>query len=849
MTRLTLKELLANKVRLLLTSIAIVLGVGFVSGSFVLGDTLNATFDQVFDEAFAGQDVIVRSADDVSEFQRPPISDSVLPTVEAVDGVDAAAGEVGGIGVVPVEPNGDPVETTGAPRFGFSWTEDAALNSFVIDEGRPPEGPDEVVLDKDTFDDGGFDLGERIGVITQQPLREFELVGTASFGEENNLAGAVASLFALPTAQELFDKEGELDSISIRATDDVSTEELIERLQSVLPDGIEAVSAQSVAQEQSDELQSQLSFLTIALQVFAFIAVFVAAFIIFNTFSITVAQRMRQLGLLRAVGASGAQVTRMVLGEAFVIGLLASVAGLFAGLGVAWLLQQVFTAVGFDLSTVGLQFEPRTWIVSILVGLIVTLVAATAPALRAARVPPLTALRTDSSSGSDASIGRGLLVGGTCAAIVGFALFFGASALDSLTAIFVGIGVGALLIFLGVAMLSPALMRPLARVIGAPIQRFGGVSGKLGRENAMRNPRRTATTAAALMVGLALVGVANIFSASLVASVDKLLDEQFPADFIVRNGDQFALFSPLAASAMEEAPDVTDVSQMRPGEVRVDGDTRVVAGLDPTPFSQVYDPDFKDGGWSDLMTGGVLLFDDVASDAGVDVGDTVEIDFAQTGTEGFRVDGIFREATLPGTGQDSPTVLMTLPDFERNFTPQQDVAVFANAAEGIELEEVQSQIEDSLSAFPQLSVENQQEFKDSQRDQVNQVLALVFALLALTIIIAIFGIVNTLALTIFERTREIGLLRAVGLSPRQSRLMVTWESVIVSLIGGLIGLVLGVVLGAWLVRETPDVDVVSIPWGNLVIYLVLSGVAGVLAAVLPARRASKLNVLRAISQE
>ncbi len=847
MLRITLRELLANKVRLLLTAVAIVLGVGFVSGSYVLGDTLNKTFDEIFEDAFAGTDVIVRSETEVAPDVTAPISDGLVSEVAAVDGVAAAEGGVLLNGAVILDRDGDALTTGGAPQFGASWATEEELNPYTIKEGRPPATADEVVIDAGSASDGGYSIGDRVAIITQEPTREFELVGIAGFGDDDNLAGATTALWDLETAQRLFGLDGQVDSVSVAADEGVSVDTLVSRIDDTLPSGVEAVSAQSVEEENANAIKDQLSFLTIALQAFGFIAVFVAAFIIFNTFSITVAQRVRRLALLRAVGASGAQVTRMVMAEAVVVGVLASVAGLFLGLGVAAGLQEVFKATGFELPTTTLQFLPRTIIVSLATGIVVTLIAAYLPARKAAGIPPVSALREGGPDVHESS--RSTIIGGTIVTALGAALFFGGPSLDDTPLIFGSIGVGALLIFVGVAILSQVAARPLASWIGRPLQSIGRVAGKLGRENAMRDPRRTARTAAALMIGLALVAVANIFSASLVASTDRLLDDQFPADFIIRSpGQSFTPFSPQAGELIAQEPGVGAVAAMRFGQFQVDeggGLSRdeAVIGSDPAALEQVFDPDFSSGGWGDLTEGGVAISEGQSESLDVSVGDSIDVTFARSGDQTLQVQGIFKETTFESS------YFITLADYEQGFAVQQDTIVFANAAEGVSIEEAQAQIDDALTAFPNLEVQNQNEFKQDQQDQINQLLTLVFALLALTIIIAIFGIVNTLALTIFERTREIGLLRAVGLSPGQSRWMVVWEAVIVGLIGGVLGLALGVVLGAWLTSVTPDLLVVSVPWPNLIVYLVLSAIAGVLAAALPARRASKLNVLRAIAQE
>ena len=835
--------MLANKVRLLLTSLAIVLGVGFISGSFVLADTLNKTFDNLFASAFEGIDVIVQGQPTVSRDNLPPIPEDLLATVRAVDGVRAADGQVAGQAVLVKD--GKAIDLQGAPALGFSWDEDLEINSFQLRDGRAPEGPDEIVIDAGTAADEGFAIGDRVPVITDGPAEPFTVVGIVGFGDEDNLAGASSTLFALPTAQRLYGKVGELDAISVAADDGVTADELLLRVQEALPSDVEVITAKSEEERQSQELQDQLQFITYFLLGFAGVAVFVASFVIFNTFTITVAQRTRQLALLRAVGATGGQVVRMVMAEALVIGVLASLVGLFFGLAIAAGLQGIFSLIGVELPTTSLQFLPRTWVVAMVVGVGVTLVAAILPARKAASVPPIAALRDDAPAPSGGALGRVGLA--AAVAVVGFGMFFGARWIPDTQTLFVVLGVGAVIAFIGAAMVAQVIARPLARVIGGPMARLG-VPGKLGRENAMRDPRRTARTAAALMIGLAVVGVVSVVAASFSATTEKLLDEQFPADFIVRT-DNFTGFPPAAAVAMADQPQVRDVAPIRTGsstaqvsEMRLRGAVETVSGVDPSVIGAVHDPKFISGEWTDLTPGGVLVSSDVADALGVETGDTVPGRFVLGGQREFRIDGVFDQAIFSD-------VFVTLSDYEEGYPVQQDQAVFANAASEDGFAEAQAEIERALAPFPLVSVENQEQFKQAQQDQINQLLGIVFALLALTIIIAIFGIVNTLALTIYERTREIGLLRAVGLSARQARAMVRWESVIVALIGGLLGTVLGVVFGVWLADSIPDLTAVSIPWINLLVFLVLAGVAGVLAAIAPARRAARLDVLKAISQE
>lgn len=837
MWRATLRGILAGKVRLALTALAIVLGVGFVTGTYVLGDTLNKTFDNLFANAFAGTDVVVQGAADISDTNRPPVPEGLLGRVRAVEGVAAAEGEVAGTAGL-IAPDGDAVTTGGAPTLGFSWTTDPELNPFELFEGRAPAAPGEIVIDEDTADANGFAVGDRVRVILPEGVREFDLVGIAGFAGEGGLAGATTTLFTLPEAQRAFNLDGLLSAINVRGEEGVSPGELAARIQALLPAGIVAETAQDVQQQQADRIKDQLRIITISLLVFAFIAVFVAAFIIFNTFSITVAQRARQLALLRAIGASGGQVTRMVVAEALVVGVVASLAGLALGVLIALGLQAVFAGFGFELPSTALEFRMRTVVVSLVVGIGVTVVAAVAPALRAARLSPMAALREDVTV-PERSARRRLVVGGLVTA-GGAAVIALAFRGDGAEQVFAVLGAGTLLVFVGLAMLAPLIARPLAGALGAPLTRLG-VPGRLGRENAMRNPQRTARTAAALMIGLALVTFVSIFAASLNTTIGASIERQFQADYIAST-QNFTGFPPAAARAAAGQPDVARVAQVRVGEAAIAGSSRFVGGVDPAAIDGLYDPDFVAGGWGDLRDGGILVHEDRADDLDLAVGDAVEVRFARTGVQRLRVAGVFAEEVFA-------PFYITLSDYERNFTEQLDVALFAAGREGASPEAVREQLERAIAPYPGIQLRDQGEFKTEIQGQINQLLALIFVLLGLAIVIAIFGIVNTLALSIFERTREIGLLRALGLSPGQARAMVRWESVIVSLLGGVLGIALGLIFGAVLVSATPDIDALSVPVTQILIFFVLAGLAGVLAAIGPARRAARLDVLRAVAQE
>ncbi|MGD9694216.1 MAG: ABC transporter permease [Thermoleophilia bacterium] len=838
MLRATLKGILAQKLRLVLTGLAIVIGVGFISGTYIFGDTLNKAFDNLFAGIYAKTDVVVQGVGFVSDQDRPSFSQDLLAQLRRVDGVRDASGGVEGTAQL-IKPNGKAVSTGGGPAQGFSW-DGGETNNLTIDEGSPPTAPGDIVLEQGVADANDFAVGQSVKAVVPTGTQTFRIVGIASLPGDQSLGSSSTVFFSLEEAQRIFQKEGQLDSISVAADPGVSESELRDRIAPVLPVGVEAQTAQSVQRQQSQDIKDQLSFLTTFLLVFGYIAVFVAAFIIFNTFSITVAQRARQLALLRAVGATGGQVTRMVVLEAFVVGVIASILGLALGFLIALGVKGLFSLFGADLPSTGMQLTSRTIVVGLLVGVIVTLVAALLPALRAARLPPVAALREEVAIPTG-SRRRRLVIGGVVT-VVGAVLIAVALQGDTAQQVFTLLGVGVLVIFIGLAMLAPLIARPLASILGRPGQALAGVPGKLGRENAMRNPQRTAQTATALMIGLALVTFVSVFAASISTSVGRAIDRQFKADLVMYDESSFQGFPLAAAEAVRGVPGVESVAEVRTAQVRVDGDEHSVSGVDPATIASAYDPEFTSGGWADLGAGRILVQKDTAKEDHLSVGGTVTMQFSDGTSEDLRVAGLYKSG-------DVGAFAISMQDYDAHVPQQLDIIMFANGRSGVDATTLHDDVDAALADYPSLTVRNQAEYKQFVEDSVNSFLALIYALLALAIIIAIFGIVNTLALSIFERTREIGLLRAVGLSARQSKRMVRWESVIVALLGGLLGVVLGIIFGVVAASATPDLDAITIPWVRIVIFFVLAGLAGVLAAIWPARRAAKLNVLRAIQQE
>jgi len=853
--RATFKSLVAKKLRLVLTAISVVLGVGFVAGTYVLTDTMNAAFEQLFAQTSEASDVVVRS---VSAFdaqvegpggggggdERTPVPEQVLADVLSVPGVATAVGDVQGYAQMVDPATDEVIGGVGPPTIGTNWTDLAGDILSLRGDSVPPASADEVVIDAATARNANLAVGDRIRILFQGPPGEFTIVGVAGFGDADNLGGATLAVFDTATAQEVLGKRGVFDAISVVGDEGVPASELRASVDAALPDGVEAVTSTSVADEASQALQEGLGFFRTALLVFAFVALFVGSFIIFNTFSIIVAQRTRELALLRALGASKRQVIVSVVLEALVVGLLASLLGILAGIGIAVGLQGLLGAFNIDLPSTSIQLLPRTIIVALIVGVVVTVVASILPARRAGSVAPIQALR-EASDGPVAGdlAGRRLVIAVVVTALGAAALLYGLFGAESDGASIVGLG--AAVTFIGVAMLSPLAARPVAGGLGAPLKRLS-VQARLGRENAMRSPRRTASTAAALMIGLGLVSMVAILAASLKASFDAALTETLKADYTLSTSS-FTSFSPEVGRRVAALPEVETTSAFRQNGFRVDGSTSFLTAVDPGTVEDVATLEVSEGSVAalDERADVVLVHRDVAADNGWTLGDEVPAEFASLGDRPLTIVGIYDENRLVGD------YVISLGAYDEYYTEQLDSFVLVTGAEGVPLAEVSESISAAASEFPNVQVQDQAAFREQQAGFVDQLLGLVTALLAMAIVIALFGIVNTLGLSIYERTRELGLLRAVGMSRVQVKRMIRWESIIIAVFGAVLGIVIGILFG-WALQQALRSEGVSefvVPVGQLVAYLVFAGLAGVLAAIWPAKRAAKLNVLEAISYE
>ena len=856
---LALRGLASRKLRAALTALAIMLGVAMVAGTFMLKGSVDKAFDDIFAEANAGIDVTVqpKSAFDTG-FDLPEsgaaLPESLVDEVAAVDGVEKAEGGISdSTSIAILDENGDRIGPAGGgpPQIAGS-VEPEPFNPFTWVEGEAPSTPDEVGIDSITAEEEGYEVGQKITISGARGAKEYTLSGIGRFGSGVPLGGASFALFTLPEAQAITGKVGELDNIDVQAADGVSADELSSRINASLPADAEAQTGEEDADQQSADIKDGFSFLTTFLLVFAGISVFVGAFLIFNTFSITVAQRTREFGMLRTLGASSRQVLATVFGEALTLGIIASILGIFAGLGFVALVTGAFKAMGFELPQSGIVITGASIVVPLIVGVVSTLASSIVPAIRATRVTPLEALRED-GQGTEAPsrrrvwIARLLVLVGIAAIVGGL---FGTASFDSALPL---LGLGLILLFVGIAMLAGTLVTPLASFVGRPIERLRGVTGRLARENTLRNPSRTATTSAALMIGVALVVFAAVFASSATKSVGDALDETFAGDLIVANTDGFSPISPDVARQVAKKPGVETVSPLSgaPAEIELPTPKQdLITGLDPGTLTKVAKLDWVDGDDSTLTGIGAeeaIVESQWAEDNGVDVGDTLTLKTA-TGKEiQIRVVGSIRDRVQLLVA----SLALPVEILRTQFDARQDFADLVGFAPGADADATKDRVDQLLAdRFPQAEARDQQQFKQEQEDGINQLLALIYVLLALSVIVSLFGVVNTLVLTIYERTREIGMLRAIGASKSQIRRMVRYESLITAMIGALIGAVIGLGIAVAAVEALKDDGLVlGIPVVGILFVLIAAGIAGVIAGIWPARRASKIEVMEALQYE
>ncbi|MBC6459830.1 ABC transporter permease [Actinomadura sp. HBU206391] len=847
MARLTLRNLAAHRLRLGLTALAVILGVSFVSGTLIFKDTMTRSFDGLFGDVYKGVEVIVRAERSFAATEEDParpIPQSVLTTIrQKAAGAAGAQGASEGYAAI-VGADGKVVGGQGMTHLGGDWSDDTGSELRIV-SGRPPRAPGEVVIDSVTAGKGGLEAGDQVKILTQGPTQTMRVTGIFTLGSLSGLDRFLTyALFTPEVAQRLLVKPGHYSEIYVQARPGVSTEHLRDQVAAVLPEGYEAVTGQDEADETQAEIKQIFDFLAIFLLVFAAVAVFVGSFIIFNTFAMLVAQRTRELALLRAVGASRRQVTRSVLGEAAGVGFVGSTLGLGLGAGLALGLRALFALFGVDLPATRPVLAASTALWSYAVGMLVTVAAAYFPARRAAKIPPVAAMRDDVGGLPERSmrvrvaVGTALMVLGGAAVARGLAISGEAISGEEGVSL---VGLGGAVVFLGVVMLGPVLSRPITWVLGWPFARLAGSVGRMSRENTRRNPRRTAATASALMIGLALVAMVSVLAQSMKASADGAFDRDLSADYTLQPTG-LGGFSPEAVEAVSEAPGVSGVTPVRLGTIKLAGEKAPVMVADPAALAGPINLEIESGTGA-LGPDELLVQRNVADQWGWTIGSTVPGEYPDGVKAPFRVAGIYADNQVA-----SSPYLMTPAGYRPHAPSELIQLAYVDTDEDAR---AGRSLESALAAYPNVKLQDRQETKAAARQEIDQLLTVVIALLVLSIIIAALGIVNTLALSVIERTREIGLLRAVGMSRRQLRRMVRYESVVIAAFGATLGLAVGVAFGWALQRamEEQGVDVLSIPYGRLGLYAVAAAVIGVIAAIWPARRAARMDVLRAVTTE
>jgi putative ABC transport system permease protein len=844
MTRVGLRGITTRRLRTVLTALAIVLGVAMVSGSYTLTDTMRGAADSLSSSAYDGTAAVVsaKTAFKVNEDNpvRPAISERALDQVRAVPGVQKAVGSISDEARI-VGKDGDVVGT--GPYFGVGLDRQAGkLSPFKLKEGHFATGPGQVVIDAGTADREGYSVGDTISVQPRGPQQKMKVTGIATFGDVDSIGTATFALFDLHAAQQLFDKPGSYTEILVGGPDSVR-----KQLSASVGDSYKVETAAANDRFTLDGLKMFVKFLKILLLVFGGIAVFVGAFTIYNTLSITVAQRSRELALMRALGATRRQVLRSVVVEALAIGTIASAIGLVAGLGLAKLLSGVFASAGIDLPSTGTVFGARTIIVSLAVGIVVTVLAGLGPAMRATRVSPVSAMR----EGTDIPAGRigrraplfAAITGALSLGVLGLGLFGPGIDANGRLAL---LAPGALLLFIAVALISPRLVPRLASALGRPGARFAGAAGGLARRNAMRNPGRTAATAAALMIGIALVAFSAVLGAGMRESTKGALAEQVRADYVMVGQDGWSPIDPDAAKAVANVPGVQVSTGLVQDQARSFGEKISVDGVDEKRISSVFGFDWKDGSdssYSKLASGGAIVTDKFAEDHDLSVGDRFQVTALKGDRLGLSVAGVSKPDKFNPLGTGEVTIARSA--YERSFTAERERYAFV-AADGAS----RPALDKALASFPDVKLQSKSEFETDQSAWVDQILGIFYVLLGLAVIVSLFGIVNTLALSVLERTRELGMLRAIGMSRRQVRRMIRHESVVTALIGAVLGIAVGLFLAGLATAALSGEGLrFAVPLGSLIAFTIVAGVAGVLAAMGPARRASRLDVLRALQYE
>jgi ABC-type antimicrobial peptide transport system permease subunit len=952
LTAFALKGLLGRKLRTALTAVAIVLGVAMVSGTFVLTDSIDKAFDSIFNDSRKGSDLVVsgKSAFDISDdsgSSAPTLPDSLVETIRGLGGVRAAEGSVDGDAQL-IGDDGKAVVYGGAPNLGFSIANpESPFNPLTLVDGRWP-GPNEVVIDKSTAGKEHFEIGETVAVQAEGPIQRLRLSGLIKFGSVSTIGGATLSGFDLPTAQRLFDKVGRLDEVAVATQPGVNVDDVTSEIEAILPANAQVLSGTEQAAEDASDTNEFISFLRIFLLVFGGVALFVGSFVIANSLSITIAQRTREFATVRTLGASRKQVLGSIVIEALVVGALAAVTGLFLGLGLAKALFWLFDLAGLTLPNNGLIFGARTIIVSLLVGILVTLVASLRPAVRATRVPPIAAVR-EGATLPVSRFARFRVVGSLVLMALGFAALlwslFGASGTGP---VLLFLGFGAVLLFLGVAMFAARLVQPVAGlvsplgtwavvalsaivwpfwtlpswllrraawgpgergsrigggVLGVVLLALGAVVGfalgslvgfaplgllaalasgltllawlaqvvrraltdwrpewpiefpgvlpdptmnRVATENSRRNPQRTASTASALMIGLALVTLVAVLAAGIISTFEGAVDDIFTSDYAITAQNNFSPIPIDAAVAAAKTPGVESIASVRTAEARVYDQVEFITATEPSA-GDVLTLDWIEGSqaiFRELGADGAFVDEGYAKDHELKVGSPVVVQAPSGERLRLVVKGIFDP---PTGGSPFGHVTFSSATFDKAYPNPENLFTFVQMRGG-ETPENAAALERTLEDFPNAKSQTRDDFVDNQIGPLKRILNILYVLLALSVFVSFFGIINTLVLTVFERTRELGMLRAIGMTRRQVRRMVRHESVITALLGGALGLLLGIVLGGLLVARIDFIGF-ALPVVQLVVFAVAAVVVGIVAAIFPARRAARLDPLEALQYE
>jgi putative ABC transport system permease protein len=851
MIRVALRGMARRKLRTALTAIAIVLGVALITGTYVLTDSIKGAFGGIFTSVYRGTDATVtgKSAFTLSgqsNTTAPPFDQALLPEIRQLPDVENAVGGVGGIAHIIV--NGKVVAFGGAPNLGFSVDPtQPELNSLTLVSGKWP-GPNQVVIDQATAQKKDLKVGQTVGMQANGPTIQMKISGLVHFGGAASLGGATLSGFDLRTGQRLFERLGKLDQIRAKAKPGVSPAQLADQIRGILPSGTQVKTGAQQAKSDAKDTESFLNFLQDFLLAFGAIALFVGSFVIANSLSITIKQRTRELATLRTIGASRRQVRFSIVIEALVMGTLASIVGIFVGLGLGVGLFKLFDAVGFTLPNNGLVLHTRTVIVALVVGILVTVLASLRPAARATRVEPIAAVR----EGAELPPGRFAKyrpVGSALLTAAGFALLIFGLFRHGLSTkqILLSMGLGTLLIFIGVALLAARFARPLAWALGAPAARFGGVAGSLARDNSRRNPQRTASTASALMIGLALVTLVAVLAAGITQSFRGAVNDLWISGYAITAQNNFDPIPIAAGNAAARTPGVQAIANVRGGDAEIFGSVHRSTAVNPGG-ADIFNINWLHGGTNAVIAGlgknGAFVDENFAKTHHLTIGSPLTLTAPTGQSVDLTVHGIFK----PPTG-GSPFGPVTISDttWDSIYDSPMNIYSFVRMHGG-ESAAAQAALEKQLKAFPDAKVQTKEQFINNQISGLNAILNVLYVLLALSVIVSLFGIVNTLVLTVFERTRELGMLRAVGMTRRQVRRMIRAEAVITSLMGGVIGIFLGAVLGGLLAARINSI-VFVLPWEQLIIFAIAAIVVGLLAAIFPARRAGKLNVLEALQYE